>query len=711
MRIKYFLNSTILLLVCFSQIDGLTSINRKNLVTRHNVSVTQFDSLSSLTVGNGEFAFTVDATGLQTFPELYKNGIPLGTQSQWGWHSFPNVKGYKYEEALREYNFNGRTETYPYQWNEPARKKEASDWFRKNPHRLHLGLIGFEIKSKSGRTAQPSDIKNIRQKLNLWTGEIHSYFEFENTPVEVNTVCHQEKDLISIRVISELVRTRQIKIYLSFPYPTGEHTDWACDFTNPEKHQSQIDVKSSSAIIQRALDETKYFVKVDWKTHSKINELKKHYFTLEAENNSNIIEFSCLFTKEKYSRKLPAFSSTQSNSKNSWKDFWMSGGAIDFSGSKDIRAKELERRIILSQYLTKIQCSGSMPPQETGLTCNSWFGKFHLEMHWWHAAHFAFWNRIELLEKSLDWYKSIYHQAKEIAQREGFDGIRWPKMTDPSGVDSPSKVGPFLIWQQPHFIYFAELCYRNHPNKKTLEKYKDLVFATADFMASYANYDSKNDRYILGKGIIAAQERFNPQETFNTPFELAYWHWGLSTALKWCERLGIKNNEWQNVLNKLSALPQKDNLYLAAESAPDSYVNPKLMTDHPAVLGVYGFLPKSKMVSEKVFKNTFDFVWKNWNWNETWGWDFPFTAMSAVRLYEPEKAIDALFMNQTTNTYLSNGHNYQDSRLRLYLPGNGGLLSAVAIMCAGFEGNKIENPGIPKNGKWKVRWEGLKPML
>ena len=40
-----------------------------------------------------------------------------------------------------------------------------------------------------------------------------------------------------------------------------------------------------------------------------------------------------------------------------------------------------------------------MPPQETGLTCNSWYGKFHLEMHWWHSVHFALWNRAPLLAK------------------------------------------------------------------------------------------------------------------------------------------------------------------------------------------------------------------------------------------------------------------------------------------------------------------------
>jgi hypothetical protein len=67
-------------------------------------------------------------------------------------------------------------------------------------------------------------------------------------------------------------------------------------------------------------------------------------------------------------------------------------------------------------------------------------------------------------------------------------------------------------------------------------------------------------------------------------------------------------------------------------------------------------------------------------------------------------------MNIQTNRYLVNGHNYQDERLRIYMPGNGGLLTTAALMCAGYDGSKEINPGIPKNGKWKVKWEGLKRM-
>jgi hypothetical protein len=86
------------------------------------------------------------------------------------------------------------------------------------------------------------------------------------------------------------------------------------------------------------------------------------------------------------------------------------------SGSKDPRWFELERRIVLSQYLTAIQDAGKNPPQETGLTYNTWEGKFHLEMHWWHEAHFALWNRLPLLENSLGYYQKILPRAEGTAK-------------------------------------------------------------------------------------------------------------------------------------------------------------------------------------------------------------------------------------------------------------------------------------------------------
>ena len=103
-----------------------------------------------------------------------------------------------------------------------------------------------------------------------------------------------------------------------------------------------------------------------------------------------------------------------------------------------------------------------------------------------------------MLEKSLGYYQAILPRAQATAKRQGYTGARWPKMTSPSGAESPSPVGPFLIWQQPHPIFYAELVYRQRKDRATLERFRDVVMETAEFMASYATWDEATQRYVLG---------------------------------------------------------------------------------------------------------------------------------------------------------------------------------------------------------------------
>lgn len=687
-------------------------IDRKKLVRRHVVHVSHLDTLSSLTVGNGRFAFTVDATGLQTFPAYYKKGVPLGTQSEWGWHSFPNLSGFKEEEALKTYTPEGIQRSYMVQVKQPARNKEAADYFRINQHRLQLGNIGFEIIKKDGRLVAPADIKNIHQELDPWTGEIKSHFVVQDIPVDVITYGHPDDDAIAVKIVSPLLLTGNLQLRIRLPYPTGSFADEGTNYNDEALHKSLLySSVSDHAIIQHTLDTTIYYVNTSWKGAAAIHQKSAHYFLVKPAK-TNVFEIAFSFTQKPVA-KVPQFGITKALSENEWKKFWMSGGAVDFEGSTDKRANELERRIILSQYLTRVQCAGNFPPQETGLTYNSWYGKPHMEMIWWHAAHFALWNRPEFLNKTMQWYFTAATTAKAIAQRQGFNGMRWQKMTDNEGREVPSSVGAFLIWQQPHLIYLTELLYRNKKNKAVLDKYKDLIFATADFMASFPTYDKVHDRYNLGKGLIPAQECFDAMSTYNPTYELAYWSWGLTVAQRWRERLGMRRKkEWDEVLQKLAPLPQKNGVYLATESTPDSYdADSKYTIDHPGVLAALATIPASNYLDTSVMLKTYQLVDSIWHWNHTWGWDFPLIAMTATRLNRPNLAVDGLFKNVITNTYLPNGHNYQTDRLTIYLPGNGGLLSAIALMCAGYEGCKNINPGFPRDGSWKVNWENLSPMF
>ncbi len=663
------------------------------------------DPLAPLSVGNGEFAFTADITGMQTFSEAYETGIPLCTQSQWGWHSVPAPRGLTAADlVLEEYETAGRQVGYA---TLRTGQEELYDWLRENPHRLHLGRIRLQLKHANGDAVEIGDLRDLRQTLDLWTGVLQSEFRVDGEPVLVKTACHPKQDLLAFEIDSPLLADGRLAVALDFPY--GSPAMNAADWTQAERHQSKITSQSARRCnIIRVLDQTRYFVTVGWTPEASLVQEGPHSFVLRAAGGTKRLSAVFRFAGAPQTELPPSAEETIAASTAHWASFWSSGGAVELEAGPDKRASELERRIILSQYLTAIQCAGTLPPQETGLTCNSWYGKFHLEMHFWHAAHFALWGRIELLEKSLDWYSSILPSAREKARQQGYRGARWPKMCGPEGDDSPSPIGPLLIWQQPHPILYAELCYRRRPTQATVRKFREIVFESAEFMASFATWNEQRGCFWLGPPVIPAQEIHQPRETWNPTFELAYWAFGLEIAQQWRERLKMpRHPDWERVRQHLAPLPVKEGVYLAHENCPDFSSG---VRDHPSMLAALGVLPETEQVSHEVMKATLSRIMKEWKWETTWGWDYPMVAMTAARLGDPETAVNALLIDTPKNRYLLNGHNYQRPGLPLYLPGNGGLLLATGMMAGGWEGGPSRSaPGFPP--KWRVRVERLARWL
>jgi protein-glucosylgalactosylhydroxylysine glucosidase len=471
---------------------------------------------------------------LQTFPREYENAVPLCTMSQWGWHTLPLPRGLDPASLrLTEYDTHGRAVGYH---TSDEGQKGLFDWLRENPHRLHLGRVGLRLLTSGGREAQAADISDIRQTLELWRGRITSSFRFGGKPVTVITTVHPDLDLLAVAIESDLTREGRLAVRLAFPY--GSPGMSAADWEKSDRHRTELIGRTAHGVrLRRALDADTYFVAVEWDGRASLSREKEHDFLLTPSRDDSRLEFVAAFSPRPSIKFLPGVAETFAESAAHWRRFWAGGGAVELSGSRDPRAPELERRVVLSQYLTAIQCSGSKPPQETGLTVNSWYGKFHLEMHWWHAAHFALWDRLPLLERSLGWY------------------------------------------------------------------------------------------------------------------------------------------------------------------------------NHPSMLCAMGVLPGDGVERETMRRTLFK-VLKEWRWDTTWGWDYPATAMTAARLGETKLAVDALLMRTEKNRYLPSGHNWQRQNLPCYLPGNGGLLYAVALMAGGWRGAPTTHaPGFPSDGTWTVRAEGLNVSL
>ena len=677
-------------------------IDREAVVKRHRVCTTGTLLKSPAQVGNGKFAFGMDITGLQTF-------VPFNTLSDWSWHSFPLPEGMR-AENYRPVAVETHGKKIAYELRNPD-QPELSEWLTKNPHRYNLGRIGFRLLREDGTEAREIDLGNARQEIDLWTGVVYSRFELNRKEVKVRTVCHPDKDMIGVCIESELLNDGNMSIYLDFPYPDGRYfKHYIGRYDTISGHTSTFEKLAPNSVrIARTMDDTHYYATLDWTgpaTFSRESE-KEHTFLLQPRHTSTF-SFTCCFSPEPIADVTESVASIERKSAVSWEKYWRSGAAVDLSGSKDPRWLELERRIVLSQYLMRANESGLFPPQESGLVNNGWFGRFHFEMIWWHGVHYGLWNRMECFDNYLNVYKDFMPKALERAKSEGRSGARWPKCTGNFNREWPGSAHAYLIWHEPHPIYFAEMQYRQKPAPETLEKWKDVVLNTADYMADYLFYDKKTKQYVLGPPVVVVSENTDPLQTINPIFELGYFRYGLRTALEWADRLGLsekRTKKWKEVLSKMAPLPVADGVYTTYEGIPDMWT--KYTYEHPALTGVYGMLPGDG-VDQPTFKRTLEKVSKEWQFNRIWGWDFPMLAMAAARTGQPALAIDML-MHPSTG-FQFDEHGLATGGPFPYFPSNGALLTAVAMMCGGWDGSEGEAPGFPKDGSWTVRYEGFVPM-
>jgi hypothetical protein len=689
--------------------------------------------MSPVSVGNGNLTYTADITGFQNFDPGETGAIgtvPLCTMVQWGFHTYPNQvpRDDDYDQLRRaEFSTGDRTVGY---MSDPNGQEERFNRLRVSPHRANLARIRLvDATYRSGGAPITRDAcSSFRQRLDLWEGALDSSFVYRDNPIQTSVVCDPEHDALAFTVQVASDSSWQPAVEISFPYPshTISGSDWSSERT--DAHETVLipgDTPTQYTVVRR-IDDLVFLCVLRVSVGSRVHLNGAHQCRIES--STATLGVTVEFVRSRRPEEIPTGSAPdwdrcRHDAADYWQQFWSSGPFLDLGDSQDPRARELERRIVLSRYLTAIQCAGSFPPAETGLTCNSWYGKFHLEMHPWHALHFPLWGQPAALYRSLDYYREIAETARARAAEQGYRGLRWPKMTSPDGSDSPSEIGTLLCWQQPHFIVMVATLYRiaergmptgaGGPTREELvDRYRDLVFDSADFMADYA-VRGEDGWYHLGPPVIPAQENHPPKATRDPTFELEYWRLGLSIAAEWKRRRGEPiPKRWTDVQSGLAPPPidERTGGYAAHARCTETYG--AYAHDHPAMLIAYSYFAGEEIDSD-VMARSLDAVREHWDFDSAWGWDFPVMAMCAARLGRRNEAVNYLLMAADKNTFRPNGHNAQLPKrdLPLYLPGNGALLLAIALMAGGWPGSAGVHPGFPDDGTWSVRSEGFRPVV
>lgn len=703
-----------------------TIVDRRRLVRRHNPVLTSAHPTGALTVGNGDVALTVDVSGLQTFPAFHElvpdplrvagaglDGlpeqrtrvfdaddfqIPLRTQSSRVWYRTRTTREFDRGETVTLYDTaRGRVPYFDRMGlqragDEISEEFAAGAWFHYNPRRAHLGRLALTAPVAEAPLVDISMLENPRTELDLWTGRIHAEYQLAGEPVSVTTVGHPAEDSFAVRVESGLLRKgwgvswvfdTQPDDLAPFELPLHESTTWT-------RHDSRHWTAS------RRVESTTF--DVEMLTDGALEARGGAEVVATATGDSLEVVVSLTVDGAGPSSLATSFGEVLDEAEAWWERYWLSGLAVSFEGSEDERADELERRMIVSQYLGAVNSAGSTPPAETGLTYNTWTGKFHLEMHWWHAAHFALWGRGHLLERSLGWYHDALPAARETATWQGYRGARWPKQTDPTAAESPSNIGVFLVWQQPHIIHLLELLRLEGRGKEFLHTHYPLIEATAEFMVDFV--EERDGSFVLPPPLIPAQESYLAERSRNADptFELAYWSWALGVANEWRDLLGLGvEEEWERVARNMTRPALVDDGTYAALATPPHLVR----KDHPSMLMGLGWLPPTDVIDSDIMRLTLDSVWARWDLQSSWGWDYPVMAMTAARLGDLSLAFDALLLPSPKNEFLANGHNPQiPGFLSLYLPANGGLLAAIAHIVDAIE------DGASMPDAWRVTYDG-----
>ena len=646
----------------------MVHVNLGTLLRRHNPRVTGPNPSSPLQLGNGSLGVAIDRTGLQTFPEDYPGpgGGLLGSYSQWGWR-----------------------------WVRSANSPVA------RPSRFHLGRIGLVV--PAGVTA--ADLEDGDQEIDLGLGLAVSRFRLHGVKYAVHTTVDTRADALVVRAVQ--IGGPRLGLTLSVPVGPGSSLEL-------RGHDAE-----DSWLVERRLGGVVYGVRLTAAGARLVQTGPQRLHLLSGEGLGRpawtdgvlprasawleaVVEFA-----PSAPPRPPSVDECLIETAVDWQAYWEAGGRIDLAGSDDPAAGELERRLVLSQYLLRANLwrggpahgprspAGGGPSGPVGL-----FGPeaaTTLGAYVWPWAALAQWNHLEPVERALDWYAGLLAGGPGGGRGGGGRrSSRWPAVCAPDGRPVPDELHG-LVYQQPQPILLAELVRRARPSTETLQRHAEVVFASADGLVALARSGAP-PAWSLGPPLLPAHgvrsDRVN--EFANPIFELNFWHWALAAAVSWAERLGRSRRAaaWREALAHLPHPEPRLGRYPALLGDPWPAIN----HGHPAHVAALGLVPRTGLIDDRTMEATLEGVLDHWDFTGGAGWDYPLLAMAATRLHRPDLAVQALLLDRPGNVFAANGHN-ASAGAPADLAANGAVLLATGLMAAGWDGSE-DKPGFGRG--WDV---------
>ena len=297
---------------------------------------------------------------------------------------------------------------------------------------------------------------------------------FDNEPVRVETCADPMHDAIAVRIESPLVAQGRLGVVLAFPY--GSPSSTGADWNRPDAHATRLTLGRPAGRLRAATRQRSLRCAVEpgrADGGAALTEENKHTFVLAPDKARLPWNAFATFAKERITGAAARLLRRQSGKHRATGRGSGPAAARSIFPQAAIRAG---RNLSGGSCFRNICWPSRRPvrcrPRRAG--CSTTAGT--ASSIWKCTGGTGRITRCGTAGRCLSaaWVgtRESFPPPARRRRPQGYRGARWPKMVGPEGRDSPSGVGPLLIWQQPHPIFYAQLDYRLHPTVETLKKWQ-----------------------------------------------------------------------------------------------------------------------------------------------------------------------------------------------------------------------------------------------
>jgi hypothetical protein len=243
-------------------------------------------------------------------------------------------------------------------------EEDISNWLIENPQRVSIANIGLFF---GGDNVTENDLVNKSQDLDLWAGTIQSTFRYKGSDVSVQVWCHPALPIVAIQIKSYLIESRNLGVFFDFPYSDTNKFDapYVGVWNDTSHNTVKLHSTSRMASFEHIIDNSTNGITVKWDTDASISGplFGSNKFVLDSSDSDTLQLVVAFHPMANSHYNLPSYDDIVVASKEWWAKYWVSGAFIDLSATQNANATELQRRIILSQYLVAVNEASHNPPQ------------------------------------------------------------------------------------------------------------------------------------------------------------------------------------------------------------------------------------------------------------------------------------------------------------------------------------------------------------